>query len=164
MRPLSKISGSLLLAACLGILTSAQDEPLRDSLRHPAGRPAHQRSRQSGKLVTNLPKETFKVFENNIEQQVSDFPAGGYSRLHRHHRGQQRQHAREAAEGGSRCPRAGEGLQQARRSLSSSTSTTTPTSTCRSPMTSTRWKRVSPGSTPRAGRPCATPSRCRSTT
>ncbi len=73
MRLVSKTLCSLLLAACLGMLASAQDEPfvIRSDTRLVV---LHMSVLDhSGKLITNLPKDQFKVFENNAEQQVSVF-------------------------------------------------------------------------------------------
>ena len=73
MRPASKVFGSLLLAACLSMPASAQDEPflIRSDTRLVV---LHMSVLDhSGKLITNLPKENFKVFENNVEQTVSVF-------------------------------------------------------------------------------------------
>lgn len=73
MRLVSKIFASFLLASCLGMLATAQDEPflIRSDTRLVV---LHMSVLDhAGKLVTNLPKENFKVFENNAEQQVSIF-------------------------------------------------------------------------------------------
>jgi VWFA-related protein len=73
MRPASKVFGPLLLAACLGMLASAQDEPflIRSETRLVV---LHMSVLDhAGKLITNLPKDNFKVFENNVEQTVSVF-------------------------------------------------------------------------------------------
>lgn len=73
MRLVSKTFAPFLLAACLGMLASAQDEPyvIRSDTRLVV---LHMSVLDhSGKLVTNLPRENFKVFENNAEQQVSIF-------------------------------------------------------------------------------------------
>ena len=76
MRPVSKIFGFNLLLILLGVtgaLATAQDEPfvIRSDTRlvvlHMSG------FDHAGKLVTNLPRDTFKVFENNVEQQVKVF-------------------------------------------------------------------------------------------
>jgi len=73
MHPASKVLGSFLLAACLGMMAAAQDEPfvIRSDTRLVV---LHMSVLDhAGKLVTNLPKETFKVYENNAEQQISVF-------------------------------------------------------------------------------------------
>lgn len=73
MRPVSKVFCSLLLASCLGMPASAQEDPyvIRSDTRLVV---LHMSVLDhSGKLITTLPKEAFKVFENNVEQQVSIF-------------------------------------------------------------------------------------------
>lgn len=73
MRPASKVFGSLLLAACLGMTALAQEEPytIRSDTRLVV---LHMSVLDhSGKLVTNLSQDAFKVYENNVEQKVSIF-------------------------------------------------------------------------------------------
>jgi Ca-activated chloride channel family protein len=76
MRPVSKIFGFNLLLILLGFtgaLATAQDEPfiIRSDTRLVV---LHMSVfDHAGKLVTNLPRDTFKVFENNVEQQVKVF-------------------------------------------------------------------------------------------
>ncbi|MGD0579197.1 MAG: VWA domain-containing protein [Bryobacteraceae bacterium] len=77
MRPVSKAFGLdillLILLGLSGALASAQDEPfvIRTDTRLVV---LHMSvSDHSGKLVTNLSRDVFKVFENNVEQQVKVF-------------------------------------------------------------------------------------------
>jgi len=73
MRPASKVLGSLLLAACFGMLASAQEEPyvIRSDTRLVV---LHMSVLdRAGKLVTSLPQDAFKVYENNAEQKISVF-------------------------------------------------------------------------------------------
>jgi hypothetical protein len=76
MRPVSKTFGLDLFFIFLGFtgaLATAQDEPfvIRSDTRLVV---LHMSVfDHAGKLVTNLPRDTFKVFENNVEQQVKVF-------------------------------------------------------------------------------------------
>jgi len=77
MHPVSKALGFglnlLTLVVSLGASASAQDEPftIRSDTRLVV---LHMSvSDHSGKLITNLPRDTFKVYENNVEQQVKVF-------------------------------------------------------------------------------------------
>jgi Ca-activated chloride channel homolog len=76
MRPVSKTFGFNILFILLGFaraLATAQDEPflIRSDTRLVV---LHMSVfDHAGKLVTNLPRDTFKVFENNVEQQVKVF-------------------------------------------------------------------------------------------
>ncbi len=51
----------------------------------------------SSRFVTGLEKENFKLAEDKIDQEISQFSAGGRSSVGRH-RVRQRQHGRQAAE------------------------------------------------------------------
>ena len=81
MRPVSKtfrlgislIFLGLIIQAICGALACAQDEPfvIRAETRLVV---LHMSVfDHSGKLITNLPQDTFKVYENNVEQQVKVF-------------------------------------------------------------------------------------------
>lgn len=75
MRPVSRTSGLciFLFLGLSGALACAQDEPfvIRAETRLVV---LHMSvSDHAGKLVTNLPRDTFKIFENNVEQQVKVF-------------------------------------------------------------------------------------------
>jgi len=77
MLPVSKAIGlNLILLICFGLsgsLVSAQEEPytIRSDIRLVV---LHMSvADHSGKLITNLPRDVFKVYENNVEQQVKVF-------------------------------------------------------------------------------------------
>ena len=81
---------------------------------------------KNGHLVTNLPQSAFTVYENGVQQPIKMFKREDVPVSHGADHRQQRQHARQARQGGSRGAGAGQGFQPARTKSSSSISTTRP--------------------------------------